>query len=394
MTKPAADALPPEDPEQDEEQLEQPNPDGIVREEIRHIFVEDEDEEHLEDEGADPADEGESPAAPAAQVPAPAAGPGTEAPAAAPEGEGQPPAPEAETPTPLVLSFDGKKVEVERGISFSETLPDGTREKFVLMPESSFVRAVQPNLADRGVWREREKAYLQQLAERDPEHNEEVVKSRKMLDFFNGLLELGEDELLDAIQKFRDELPRWELEQEKAALTARLDARDGVRIEPDAEQIRIAEEEVRGVVESDLGARLAAVTELEGVKGLVDADTLREELAAHVASIYFIADEDMPQLGLRKGQIGIIPRNGEQPGGEDIIAQIVVREVTKAKRIADRFTAGELARKKNAEQLEEPRKRPVVKPPEADAPPRPGKDDEGYDAWLAGFLGESQVTIV
>lgn len=283
------------------------------------LGIDDEDE----DEGDDPASpelgDQDDPAADAAQVdraaelpgdeaePTPQDPPQTDPPAAAgpPDASVAPPA-EPETIVPWAFTADGKKVDVPRSQVFEAVVDaaTGRKERFVLIPEAELQRTVQPHLADRGAWRQKERGYLEKLAELSTDTHPDLVKAREMTAFLWGLFEKPEDEILSAVEEMRSGRAAWEARQDANAAEAKLRARESVQIDPDPELQRLHEAELEENLQTGLSAHVESLLKRPELAG-ISPDRAHALLWPLRNEVFFEASEDLPQFGLKKGDIGI-----------------------------------------------------------------------------------------
>lgn len=294
--------------EVDDEELAQWGLDGVAEEE-----EEDDDETATSPEPGDEADpaDGSAQVEPANALPGEAtAEPAKPSPPASPSDpsdrsalEGAPREPAQEEPRPFTFKADGKEVTVPRSQIFDVQQPDGTTEPHVLFPLAE-VRGIQHFFADRGAWREEKKQLLQQLAERDPEHHSAMVQARELTGWLWQLLDQSDEEILAAVEQMRSGRPAWEARQEAEALKRKLDARESVQVDPDPELQRLEQEEQEQQLQGALNGQLDQLLKQPEFAG-VPRDRVARRLWELRHEVFFEADADLPQAGLRKGDIGI-----------------------------------------------------------------------------------------
>lgn len=237
-----------------------------------------------------------------------------------PEGESpesatpEPEAPEPER-TPFGFKADGKQVDVPGAETLS--YPDGRR--FHVIPEDSFNRVVRHHLADRNQFRQRELAYEQRLAEMtaasDPQNNATVQAASKAMQFVEALLaepmesdsNAAEKVLLELI-KLKEQYPVWKAQQERDGEKQRADAilaaRDNVRLEPDEYEREQQQVHVDTALHQGMSQFLTSTLTNEAFKGLPQAelDDVIAEAWENRQRYVHVANEDVPEVGIAKGQ--------------------------------------------------------------------------------------------
>lgn len=269
---------------------------------------------------------------------------------------------------PWTIKADGKEISVERSQIFKAKNADGTEEEYVIFP-SSELKKLQPFLADRGTFRNEKKQLLQQLAELKPENHEEVVKAKELTAFLFGLFEKPEDEILDEISKFKAGRATWEAQQLAKSAQAKLTARESVTVDPDPELERIHEEERDEQLQGSLKTHIAELLKKPEFAGL-DAASAVEDLWELRHKVFFLADEDMPQFGLKKGDIGI---------NLEYASTRLQREATRLMSVRTRTLEAQRIQRENAEALG--KKKPAAQKPAGTKPK--AADDQDENPWAA-----------
>lgn len=145
--------------------------------------------------------------------------------AAAPEESPEPSQPERPVSQPFSFTADRKRVEVE-GASIVEFVdPDGNPQQSIVIPLESFRRKMQPYLADRGAFANKEREYKRQLDALSPDKNEDVIRAKTLLEEFERVLS-SEDALTEFLENFNQNRELLKLKVDKAATEAKLRLRD------------------------------------------------------------------------------------------------------------------------------------------------------------------------
>jgi hypothetical protein len=325
-------------------------------------------EEHPEAEGA-AEDEAEAEAEVAAEA---------EAEAGAVTEESAEPSPPEQQPEPFSFKVDGRRVEVEGAYLIKHADPGGNPTESVVMPREVFARRVQPYLADRGAWASKEREFQRQLADRDPERNETVVRAGALVDEFDKLLK-SEDALTAFLADFDRNAEALKLRAENRVLSAGLKTRD--------ERDHSADEERRGeelvsTVQQDLPVVLrgAATHVRDALKFDVPENVLQtayEEIADNYGLYYFRADERIAK------EYGV--EVGELVRDDDRLVRTVERFARLAASGSKQAEGLKAVEAKNAEALKAPKKKPPTVPakgsPGSPEKHEPFKSREDFDAW-------------
>lgn len=164
----------------------------------------------------------------------------------------------AESPAsqPLAFKVDGREVSVADAVVTKVPGASGD-EEYIVIKRDAWNREIQPRLADRGAWQEKETEYKREIAARDPAVHADSVFARKLAAELEGKI-LAEDEdwdekLLEWAISYREK-GREELRAaaETEAGTAQADARSRVLHPAEAEaQIRDLETRLEGGLRSN-----------------------------------------------------------------------------------------------------------------------------------------------
>lgn len=144
---------------------------------------------------------------------------------AAPEVEPEPSPPEKPVVQPFSFTADRKRVEVQGASVVEHPGPDGKPTRSIVIPLDAFQRHVQPYLADRGSFANKERDYQRQLAALSPDKNETVIRAQTILDEFEKVLG-SEESLTGFLENFEHNRELLKLKVENAAVQAKLKARD------------------------------------------------------------------------------------------------------------------------------------------------------------------------
>lgn len=245
------------------------------------------DSEHLE-EATEPEAEGE-----------------VEPEAAAPEASPEPSTAPQSVVQPFSFAADGKRVEVE-GASRVEFLdPEGKPTRSIVVPEDVWQRKIQPYLADRGAFANKERDYKRQLANLAPDKNETVIRAQAILDEFEKVLST-EESLTKFLEGFEQNRELLKLKVDKAATEAKLKARDDnereVKTEHDTET---TVQRVQSDVPDSIMGAAALLKQQYGVE--VSEQALRaahEEIMDNLGGYYRRATpEEAQQYGVGVGEV-------------------------------------------------------------------------------------------
>lgn len=170
----------------------------------------------------------------------------------------------------------------------------------VVMPEETWARQVQPNLANRRQWVEKERGYKRQIAELDPEKNPDVARARTLVAKIDEFLE-DPQAFIQFIQDFERQAPLLRSQAEIAAAKAEAERYKNVFNEREQEQ-KTAELEPK--IREGIGYwvnRMA--TEADEFKGIpIDWEGVWRTAYEMRDVAAQIAKEDDPETGVTAGQ--------------------------------------------------------------------------------------------
>lgn len=170
----------------------------------------------------------------------------------------------------------------------------------VVIPREQFQRVVQPRLADRNAWIAERREYLQRIEDLAPERNPTVVKANALLEAVNAAFE-NEDSAYEFFKNFNANRDKLILNAERQALEAE---RKQFTSQRDRETAEATVAELQMQMDAGLGAVLDQAAQL-GAYSNLDFEHVRSIIEPVKHSFFFRAAEDLPQFGLRKGEIGI-----------------------------------------------------------------------------------------
>jgi hypothetical protein len=332
-------------------------------------------------EGAAPA-EGEAGEPPPADPDAPAEGEAAEAELTLegeqPAGEG---APAEQVPVwtppeggePFSFRVDGREVAV----------PGAQRyEHGIYVPADAWNGVVQQHLADRGAWQQQRQAYEHRLAELDPQAHPVVLQAQATVQAFQELLAKGPLEVAKWLDKFEQNRPLLEVQIQNQALQNQLELRTRGSQQQEQEQlVQQVADALPGYLEQHIEAAISQTPELAALKG--SAGKLRETLWPYAQMLFIEAppDRDLPEHGLRRGQIGVNRAVLSQMLGQQAAHQAELKRLEAAAR-HNRAATGRVP----AAPTVTTRGRPA---PAGKASPQPANSQEWKDDFLsADLLGD------
>lgn len=300
--------------------------------------VEDEDD-LIEDEAAEPigADTPES------------SPPASSAAAAEPAGE------------PFTFKADGKQFEIPGAVRY----PEG-----VYFPPESVAR-LQEHLADRRGLNGRIRQLEEQVQTRDPERHPEVLKAKALMSQLSTLMDQGPEAMAEWLDNLQQNRPVLEARAEAAALKQQLalHTERQSRESTEAEATTLADQ-----MDQTLSGHLDAILAEPEIAALgIDRNRLQVRLYRVAESLFVEADQDYPQVGLRKGDLAI---------NLELLRAEVNDAVTLAREYQGRASAQQKARKANAPAVNAAAPPPVVAGSTTAAPRDAGrKGPKNKEEW-------------
>jgi hypothetical protein len=226
----------------------------------------------------------------------------------APAANAAPPPPESveDVPAqPFAFKADGKEVTVPGAFVVTDKDATGADQEYVVIPRREFDRTVQPHLADRGVWRQQATEWQRKLAA--AEHHPDIAFASRLTEHLTQSLTRRPDEAdldwEDRVVRFAESFAE-QAEQLRATAAAEVETRRGevgasvLTDEQMAEQLATYEATIRKAV--------ADAVENPAYKGVVDPEIALQDLFGlandyGLAALFYTAPEDIPDLGLKKG---------------------------------------------------------------------------------------------
>jgi len=224
---------------------------------------------------------------------------------AAPEESPEPSQPEQPVFQPFSFTADRKKVEIEGASVVDFVDKDGNPQQSIVIPKEAFQRQMQPYLADRGAFANKERAYKRQIDALSPDKNETVIRAQTLLDEFEQVLS-SEENLTRFLENFDQNRELLKLKVENSATQAKLKARDeGERVVQTEREQEEAIQRVRADVPASVqrtAQALAAEYKVEVSPRALQA--AQEEIAENLGSYYHYASEQEAQeYGVTVGEL-------------------------------------------------------------------------------------------
>jgi hypothetical protein len=206
------------------------------------------------------------------------------------EDEGASPKAEVEREA-FQIRVDGQEFEV----------PDSYVEgDNIVIPREQFQRVVQPKLADRNVWVTERRDLLRQIDDLAPEKNPRVVKAEHLLDAVDKAFE-NEDSAYAFFKDFIRNRDKLILSADRAAFEAEKNQHKSTT---EKVQQETAVEQLEQEMDTGLNNVLDTAKSIDAYAD-VDFNYVRTILNESKTAFFFRAAEDMPQFGLKKGEVGI-----------------------------------------------------------------------------------------
>jgi len=327
-------------------------------------------------------------ALPAAPAPPPTEAPEPDAPPASEAGE--PSDPGTEAPAPAAPATDKKvalapdkqpKTAIEsRPFSYRVDrqqidVPDAieTKDGFIVISRQAWNTHVQPNLADWRPWQRERHELRRQLAERDPEKNALVQQARSLVGEIEKLRSLGPEKVVEWALNFLANAPVLEANARASVAEARSKQIEQDRL--DAHQEEIVQHYARELPRT-LRSEVNQMLEHPDFKPLgLNEQELFETLWDMRHTIFFEAPHDMPEHGLRQGEIGF---------RRDVIQRVISRQASFVRGLKDSAAATAAARAQNAAAVNGGNAAPpAVTTKEAPAPAAKKKPEvNSYQSWV------------
>lgn len=335
------------------ESLEEDDPTGDESPE-GETGAEEDDQPDAGEEPTEDDDEGEG-----AEPEADSEEEGLEAEEAAPSGSWQPPKGETWKPR-----FDGRDLDLPGAIA----LADGS----VYIPKEALNR-LQPYLADRGKFDRTVQEWRQKFEDRDPAKSQIVLESNALVDELTKLLKGPEEAFQTWADNYRQNADKLLLQAKNTALEAQIKA--GSSRDTEAQQ-QERMREINGQLEQASGGIVSTFLKDERFATLgLDAQRMRTLIDQNAERIFFEADRDMPEAGLRQGDIGV---------WQDIVEQIFENEAFHYRRKDAAAAAGAANRQMGKKNIPVPTGRQTTPAPKGKVK---YKDKAAYDLAMARKYG-------
>jgi hypothetical protein len=197
---------------------------------------------------------------------------------------------------PFKPRADGRDLEIPGALQY---------EHGVYIPADG-LPVLQRHLADREQFTQRQQALERQVQERDPAHHPDVLRAQASLQALNQLLDKGPLEVAKWLDNFQQNRPLLQAQIENAALQAQLQARQQQTSQADYEQaVTQVQQALPGYLRQNIEAAVSQDPELKALAGM--GEQLLQKLWAKAPALFFEADRDYPEYGLRQGQIIVRP---------------------------------------------------------------------------------------
>lgn len=197
---------------------------------------------------------------------------------------------------PFAFRVDGTDVEVPGALRY---------EHGIYVPTDAWT-IVQKHLADREVISARERQFEQRIQSLDPARHPDVLQAQETLKAFQALLQQGPIEVAKWLDNYEQNRPLLEAQIQLAATRAQLEARSqqmgDTEFEQQAEQLS---QQLPGYLKQNIEAAIAADPAMKDLVGATDA--VFEQLWPMAEMLFFEADRDYPEHGVRRGQIIVRP---------------------------------------------------------------------------------------
>lgn len=252
------------------------------------------------------------------------------------------------TGDPFTFTVDGQQVAVDGAVVAGD---------YIVIPKAVWDRQIRPNhLADRRVWREKERAYATAVQEAQQGFNDRVARADAILARVAELNAQGPEAWAQWLDQFQQNAPLLEAQAREAAARQQLE-----RIQA-METARAQQEQASTLVpvlRQHLERAVDTAIGLDEYKLLApDAAALKELLWGEEAErLFFVPDRDDPGMGWRAGEVAF---------RTDVFQRLLDRQLLTAKRVGQQ--AAEVAKAAKHNQAATAKATSRAKP--APTPPR------------------------
>ena len=292
----------------------------------------------------------------------------------APAAELEAPQPEEDTAPeyqPFRPKADGREIEVEGALRGS----DGS----VYFPPGTWERQLQPYLADRTAWRQKEQQYQQRIQQAEERAQGATAEQQARLQAFEAEIDKmlrDPDYLVEFVQDFERKAPILRAEMEKAQAIAE---RDRYRQGLEPYQAREQEAEMEPIKQQGLANYITAIAQDEAYKGLqLDLEGVFQTLWENQDLAFTRAPADDPASGVRKGELAVNLK---------AVRTLIDREAAALRRTRTNTQAAIEAARRNAATLNRKNAPPPTVGARGDVTPQKPQSREIKDAddWIAAL---------
>lgn len=230
---------------------------------------------------------------------------------------------------PFTFTVDGQQVAVDGAVVAGD---------YIVIPKTVWDRQIRPNhLADRRVWREKERAYSTALQEAQQGFHERVARADAILARVAELNQAGPEAWAQWLDQFQQNAPLLEAQAREAAARQQLE-----RIHA-AETARVQQEQASTLVpvlRQHLERAVETAIGLDDYKLLApDAAALKALLWQEEAErLFFVPERDDPGMGWRAGEVAF---------RTDVFQRLLDRQLLTAKRVGQQAAQVAQAAKHN-----------------------------------------------
>lgn len=233
------------------------------------------------------------------------------------------------TGEPFAFTVDGQQVAVDGAVVAGD---------YIVIPKAVWDRQIRPNhLADRRVWREKERAYATQLQQAQQGFDERVARADAILAKVAELNAAGPEAWAQWLDQFQQNAPL--LEAQARELAARQQLQRIHAMEAERAQSEYATQLVP-VLKQHLDRAVDQALALDDYKLLApDAEALKHVLWAEEAErLFFVPERDDPAMGWTAGQVAF---------RTDVFQRLLDRQALSARRLGQQAAQVAEAAKRN-----------------------------------------------
>lgn len=253
------------------------------------------------------------------------------------------------TGDPFAFTVDGQQVAVEGAVVAGD---------YIVIPKTVWDRQIRPNhLADRRVWREKERAYAAQLQHVQQGFDERVARADAILAKVAELNQAGPEAWAQWLDQFQQNAPLLEAQAREMAARQQLERIHA--IETERAQAEFAGQLVP-VLKQHLDRAVDQALGLDEYKLLApDAAVLKDVLWAEEAErLFFVPERDDPNMGWTAGQVAF---------RTDVFQRLLDRQALSARRLGQQAAQVAEAAKLNHAATGKPAPKAKMRPSTASA---------------------------